>query len=253
MSVLVDCRDAVAVVTLARPERMNAVDSILREALIETLGRLNADPDVGAIVLTGAGDRAFSAGQDLSESSRITPLDLPRWLSRQADMYAAVRALDKGCVAAFNGVAAGAGFQIGLCADLRIGHAGIRIGQPEVKAGLASVVGSYLMSLYVGHGLNRQLSLTGDLISGARAYEIGLLNDLVEPVEVLPRAIEVAGRMAALPPTAVRLTKQRFRMATQSGFDEACTAGIRYQLEGYASGEPQAAQQAFLDRNRTPR
>lgn len=240
--------DGLALVTLDRPERMNAVDDALRDALIGTLARLDADPDVAAIVITGAGERAFSAGQDLAETAGMQPADLPRWLNHQKAMYQAVRDVSKGCVAAFNGVAAGAGFQIGLCCDLRIGHPEIRIGQPEVKAGLASIVGSYLMSLHVGIGINRQLSLTGELIDGRRAYEVGLLNHLVPQAEVVARASAEARKLAAIPRSALRLTKERFRQETQPGFDEACNAVIRYHLENYASGEPQAVQRAFLAR-----
>ena len=240
--------DGIALVTLNRPERMNAVDTALRDALIATLGQLDRDDAVGAIVITGSGERAFSAGQDLAETAGMEATDLPGWLNHQKAMYQAVRDVRKGCVAAFNGVAAGAGFQIGLCADLRIGHPDIRIGQPEVRAGLASIVGSYLMSLHVGLGINRRLSLTGELIDGTRAYEVGLLDHLVPQSEVLPRAIAEARKLAVIPRTALRLTKERFRQQTQPGFDEACNAVIRYHLENYASGEPQEVQRAFLER-----
>lgn len=249
MTVLLERRDRIAIVRLNRPQRMNAVNTELRNDLIGMLARLNADDSVGAIVITGAGERAFCAGQDLEESSRLQPLEIGGWLGHQRAMYQAVRDLDKGCVAAFNGVAAGAGFQIGLCCDLRIGYPELRVGQPEVKAALASIVGSYLMSLYVGHGINRQLSLTGELIDGARAYEVGLLNHLVPREQVLARAIEEADKLAAVPPTAMRVTKRRFRALTQPGFDEANAVAVGCQLESYASGEPQAAQQAFLEKS----
>lgn len=250
MLITFEQKAAIAIVRLNRPDRLNAINTALRTELIGLLERLNAADEVRAIVIAGSGERAFSAGQDLDESAAIAPTDIPRWLNHQRAMYQAVRNLDKGCVAAFNGIAAGAGFQIGMCADLRIGHPDIRVGQPEVKAGLASVVGSYFMSLFLGHGLNRELSLTGELIDGERAYRIGLLNRLVPREEVLPTAIAEAEKLAAVPPTAMRLTKERFRQTTQPGFDEACNAVIRYHLENYASGEPQAAQQSFLARRR---
>jgi enoyl-CoA hydratase/carnithine racemase len=248
MPVEIETVDGIAVVTLSRPERLNAVDDALRDALIAALRGLNQNAGARAVVITGAGERAFCAGQDLEESVRRAPVDLPRWIKHQHAMYQAVRDLDKGCVAALNGVAAGAGFQIALCADLRVGHPELRIGQPEVKAGLASIVGTYLMTLQIGESMNRQLSLTGELIDGKRAYEVGLVNVLVPREAVLARAIEEAKRLAALPQTALRLSKERFRALTQPGFDEALVAGIRYQLECYASGEPQAAQRAFLEK-----
>jgi enoyl-CoA hydratase/carnithine racemase len=252
-AVLVDVRDGIAVITLHRPAVMNAVDPALRKALTDALYALDADPAVRALVLTGSGERAFCGGQDLDESATIDTHTLAGWLNRQHAMYQAVRDVTKPIVAALNGTAVGAGFQMALMCDLRVAHATLRMGQPEVKAGLASIVGSYLMSLQIGHSLNQQLSLTGELITGQRAFELGLVNDLVAPEQVLARALERASALAALPGAALRTTKQRFRERTQAGFEEACGAGIRYQLECYATGEPQRVMREFIARRDAPR
>lgn len=243
-TVLTQSQDGVAILTLNRPQAMNAVNSEMRRAFIQALNRMNSDTAVRAIVITGSGDRAFCAGQDLEEAAMATWQDLVPWLQAQRDMYQAVRDLDKPCIAALNGVAAGAGFQVALCADMRVANPESRLGQPEVKAGLASIVGSYLMTLHIGMGHNAQLSLQGELIGNRRAYEIGLVNQLAD--DALAEALTMARRLALLAPTAVRLSKQRLRDMTQAGFDEACTAGIRAQLECYANGEPQSAMSAFL-------
>jgi len=247
-AVLIQVDERVAVVTLNRPGRMNAVNGALRSALRDALVRLNQDDTVRAVVLTGAGTRAFCAGQDLEEAAALQWQDIAAWLAAQHAMYQSVRDLDKPCVAAFNGVAAGAGFQIGLCADWRVAAPDTRIGQPEVKAGLASIVGSYLMTLHVGMTHNIGLSLTGELISGQRAYEMGLVSELADGDRVFAAALRRARSMAALPPTAVRLSKQRFRALTQPGFDEALSAATRAQLQCYAQGEPQQAMKDFLGR-----
>ena len=241
----------IAIVVLNRPGAMNAVNDALRQQLGHVLRDLDADEGTDAMVLTGSGERAFCAGQDLEESAGVTTETLAGWLNRQHAMYQAVRDVTKPIVAALNGTAVGAGFQISLMCDLRVAHAGIKMGQPELRAGLASIVGSYLMSLQIGHSLNQQLSLTGELIDGARAHALGLVNDLVEAGQVLPRALHRAREFAALPRTAMRLTKQRFRERTQAGFEEACNAGIRFQLECYASGEPARVMEAFLARRRS--
>jgi len=238
----------IAIVRLHRPAMMNTVNASLRSTLTQQLYALDTDPEVQAIILTGSGERAFCGGQDLYESSTINTASLTDWLNRQHAMYQAVRDATKPLIAALNGTAVGAGFQIALMCDLRVAHASLRMGQPEVKAGLASIVGSYLMSLQIGHSLNQQLSLTGELITSERAHTLGLVNDLVAPDQVLPRALERARALAALPRAALRATKQRFRERTQAGFEEACCAGIRYQLECYATGEPQQAMHRFLSR-----
>src|SRR3954468_19280336 len=239
-------RETVAIVTLNRPEVLNAVNVEMRETLISLLAELNNDDAAGAIVITGAGERAFCSGQDLDETSKYGIGDVDAWLTRQHAMYAAVRDLNKPCIVAFNGTAAGAGFQIGLCADLRVGYPEMKLGQPEIKAGLASIVGSYLMSLHLGLSRNLELSLTGDLISGASAPAMGILNHLVPKQDVLEKSMALATAMTTLPPTAMRLTKRRFRNLTQAGFEAALVEARAAQKEAYASGEPQAAMGRFL-------
>ncbi len=246
--ILIDVEGRIAVVRLNRPSVLNAVDAHLRANLTRALPTLDASDAVDAIVLTGSGDRAFCGGQDLDESATLDAQTVGGWLDRQHAMYQAVRDVTKPIVAALNGSTAGAGFQIALLCDLRVAHPTLRMGQPEVKAGLASIVGSYLMSLQIGHSLNQHLSLTAELISGERGHQLGLVNDLVPADQVLPRAIERAMQLASLPQAAFRATKRRFRERTQAGFEEACMAALDYQLNCYASGEPQRVMQEFLAR-----
>jgi enoyl-CoA hydratase/carnithine racemase len=246
-AVQLERKDACAIVRLDRPDVLNAINVEMRETLITLLAELNADEAVRAVVITGAGERAFCSGQDLDETSRYGAQDVDAWLTRQHAMYAAVRDLDKPCIVAFNGTAAGAGFQIGLCADLRIGFPELKLGQPEVRAGLASIVGSWLMTLHVGLSKNLELSLTGRLISGQEAFDLGLLNELAAREAVPGRALERARELAALPPTALRLTKRRLRELSQPGFEAALEHAIAAQKEAYASGEPQAAMKRFLE------
>jgi len=202
------------------------------------------------VVITGAGERAFCSGQDLNETARYTIDDVDQWLTHQHAMYQAVRDLDKPCVAAWNGIATGAGYQIGLCVDLRVGFAEMKLGQPEIRVGLASIVGSYLMTLHLGLSQNVQMSLTGELISGQRAWELGLINHLVPSDQVLKTSLAVAMELTKLGPTAIRLTKQGFRQLTQPGFDAALEAAKKAQREAYLRGEPQASMQRFLEKRK---
>jgi enoyl-CoA hydratase len=249
-TVLVERHDSVALVSLNRPESLNAVNVEMRQALIDTLTVLNGEPSVRAVVIKGAGERAFCSGQDLNETARYTLDDVDEWLTRQHAMYQSVRDLDKPCVAAWNGVATGAGYQIGLCSDLRVGYPELRLGQPEIRAGLASIVGSYLMTLHLGLSQNVQLSLSGDLISGERGYELGLINHLVPREQVVDKALTVAADLTRLGPTAIRLTKRRFRELTQPGFDSALQAAKAAQREVYLSGEPQEAMRRFFEKRK---
>ncbi|MBR7676104.1 enoyl-CoA hydratase/isomerase family protein, partial [Streptomyces daliensis] len=137
----------VAVVTLNRPDKLNAWTAAMRARLIAVLGEVAKDPEVTAVVLTGAG-RAFCAGQDLGETSGIAPDDhaaAEAWIDSFDVLYRAVRDIDKPTVAAVNGVVAGSGFQFALLADLRIGHPDVRMGQPELLSGIPSITGIWAM------------------------------------------------------------------------------------------------------------
>lgn len=238
-AVLVERHAEIALVRLNRPERLNAVNRELRRELPEALARVNADPQVRSVVIAGAGDRAFCAGQDLEEGARLGVGDAERWAEELYAMQAAVRALDKPSVAAIVGAAAGAGFQIALHCDLRVAHPEARIGQPEVKTGVGSILGTSAMMWHLPFGLNAELSLMGELISGERAERIGLVNRLVPREQVLQEALALARELAARPPNAIRLTKERMREMTQAAFDDILVAGRNYQRRAFESGEPQ--------------
>lgn len=243
----VDIRNSLACVTLNRPNAGNSVNAAMRSEFTATMQSLNRDARVRAVVLTGAGNRVFCAGQDFEESHGMQLDQIRNWLAPQWAMYQSIRDFDKGLVTAFNGAAVGIGLQLGLLSDIRVGYPEMRLGQSEVRFGLASILGSYLISLHVSHGHNVEMSLTGELISGIKAHQIGLLNHLVPQEEVLPKAREIACSLAAVPANALRLTKTRFRQLTQPDFDDACNAVIGAHLEDYATGEPQELMRKFLE------
>lgn len=236
----------IALLTLNRPEAMNAINAAMRDVLIGAIKELGSDPKVRAAVITGAGDRAFSSGQDLEEAAAFSQADVTTWLTHQRALFQVLREFEKPIVAAFNGVAAGAGFQIGLLCDARVGYADMRIGQPEVRAGLASIIGSYFMNLYLPRGRNVELSLTGKLISGQEAYDWALLSRLAPREEVVEFATKIAESIAAQPPLAVALTKRRLCETTQADFDGAIAAAIKANTFAYGTGLPQQKMGEFL-------
>jgi len=240
-------RDAeLAIVTLNRPEKFNAWHSAMRTQLADALRQLNADPTVRALVLTGAGDKAFSAGQDLAEAKEFTGPRAITWMDEWSNLYGATRHLEKPIVAALNGVAAGSAFQVALLCDLRVGHAGSRMGQPEVNNGIPSITGTWIMWEILGRARTTDLSLTGRMLEGDEAYELGLIDRLVARDEVLPAAKTLARKLGAKPPHAMRLTKRFLRELTDAGFAFTEAAGKRIHEEAFATGEPQAAMEKFF-------
>ena len=239
-------RGGVRVIALNRPEARNAMHAAMRAELRAALAPVNGDPAIRAVVIAGAGGKAFCAGNDLAETRALTAATSGAWVESLRRSHSAIRNLDKPCVAAIEGAAAGAGLQIALLCDLRIGGPGARIGQPEINVGLASVIGVQLMELALGHTRTQDLALSGRLVDSAEALAIGLL-DRVVPADALLDEAETAARfLADRPPGAFRLSKRRLRDMTQAAFDSAFRAAAELQREAYESGEPQAIMARFF-------
>ena len=236
----------VATITLNRPDVLNAWHSAMRSEVTQAMGALNAESGIGAIIMTGAGDKAFCAGQDLNETKTFDAARSAAWIQEWRAMYGAMRALDKPLVMALNGVAAGSAFQVALLGDVRIGHPGVRMGQPEINSGIASTLGPWIMKEMLGLSRTVELTLTGRMMDATECHQIGLIHRLVPQSDVMAASRETARELAAKPPIAMRLDKRRFREITEPGFNDALEAGVRIQKESYGSGEPQRFMEKFL-------
>lgn len=246
--VLVTRDGDVAIVTLNRPHALNALDEPMREGLEAALRALGADDSAAAVVLTGAGDRAFSAGQDLETARGFTAETVGRHFRNLGRLYQAIRDLDKPSVVALNGLAAGFGFQAALHADVRVAHPGVRMSQPEIEAGIPSIVGLWIMTEVLGLARAVEMSLTCRMVPAEECLDWGLIDYLVPAGEVMPKALAVARELAAKPGQAFRLSKQRMRSLTQPGYDATIEAAVAIQAEAFASGEPQRVAADFLAR-----
>jgi len=239
-------------ITLNRPEVLNAWNTQMRDELIAALDAAEADAAVRAIVLTGAGERAFGAGQDLSESKTFDVTRAGSWMNEWKELYNRFRTGAKPIVAALNGVAAGSAFQVALLCDIRIAHPGVTLGQPEIKAGIPTVTGNWIMRELIGLARTIDLTLTGRMLGAQEAFDFGLISRLVPADQVQAAALALAEELASQPPVAMRLNRQRVAEVTQAGFDDAMSSGIRIQTEAYATGEPQAMMEAFFAARRKP-
>src|SRR4051794_30001227 len=204
-AVITERRGAVAIVTLNRPKLLNAWDRPMRQDLMTALRAAEADGAVGAIILTGAGDLAFSAGQDLNETMEFDADRAVEWIREWEALYDLIRSLSKPLIAALNGVAAGSAFQVALLCDMRIGHDGVRMGQPEINSGIASTTGPWIMREMIGLARTIDLTLTGRMMDAAECAAIGLINRIVPRAQVMPASLALADELAAKPPVAMRL------------------------------------------------
>jgi len=244
--VLNEKRGAIGIITLNRPQVLNAWNSAMRGELAATLTAMEEDAEVRAIILTGAGDRAFGAGQDLNETKTFDPDRAEQWIGEWERLYDRIRSLSKPIIAALNGVAAGSAFQVALLCDLRVGHSGVTMGQPEINSGIASITGPWIMKEILGMSRTIELTLTGRMMGADECERIGLIHHLVARDQVLPKALEIGEQLAGKAALAMRIDRAWFREMTEAGFRQTIEAAIRFHRQSYGSGEPARKMEEFM-------
>ena len=208
--VLYEKRDGgVAWVTLNRPDVLNAINMRMRDELWELMHAVRDDPDVRVVVFKGAGDRAFSAGADISEFGTAPSIAEARRARRERDLWGLMLSLDEVLIAAVHGYALGAGVELPMCCDIRIASDDARFGLPEVSLGyIPSAGGTQTLPRHVPPGLAMQMILTGDPIDATAAYVSGLVQRVVPRERLYAEAETMAQAIAARPAEATRLAKR---------------------------------------------
>jgi enoyl-CoA hydratase/carnithine racemase len=242
--------DAVATLTLDRPEALNALTVGLKVALLDALASIAADGAIRAVILTGAG-RAFCAGQDLAERADPVAAPLDEELrDRYNPIIRAMRTLDQPIVAAINGVAAGAGAVIALAADFRLAVPQASVAFLFTKVGLAGadMGAAYLLPRVVGLARATELLMLGDRITADEALRLGLVNRIVEPDALLAEARSLAARLAAGPAFALGMTKTLLNQELDTDFASAIEAEAQGQAICMQTPDFRAAYDAFKAR-----
>jgi len=256
---LIERRERVAILTLNRPESLNALNTALQDRIGEACQELRNDDSVWAVVLTGAG-RGFCSGADLRgaadggdrQPSRQERLDVYAWMGRLA--MAVHRTLDKPIVAAVNGVAAGAGMSLALACDMRVGTEKTRFKVVFLERSLSPDSGlSYFLPRIVGYSRACDLVYTSRFVEAEEAYRIGLLDRLVPADRLMDEALEIANQIAFWPPVAMQATRRVLQQSTESTLEEQ----LRNEMAGLgfarrAPHDMQESQDSFLEK-RPPR
>ena len=199
----------VAWVTLNRPDVLNAINMPMRDELWELMHAVRDDPDVRVVVFKGAGERAFSAGADISEFGTAPSIAEARRARRERDLWGLMLSLDEVLIAAVHGYALGAGIELPMCCDIRIASTDATFGLPEVGLGyMPSAGGTQTLPRHVSPGLAMQMVLSGDPIDASTAHASGLVQRLVPRDRLYAEAQAMASAIAARPPEATRLAKR---------------------------------------------
>jgi enoyl-CoA hydratase len=243
---------AVALLTLNRPQSLNALNASLLDELRQAILQVRDDSRLRAVVITGTGSRAFAAGADLKDLSAMPPVAMQAYAQAGQRVFALIEHLGKPVVAAINGFALGGGCELAMACTVRIAADTARFGQPEVNLGLMpGFAGTQRLVRLVGKGRALDLLLTGRQIDAADALRIGLVERVVPAAAVVSEALTIAGELAAKPPLAVRSILEAVHRGTETTFEagQALEAALFGLLASTADMREGTA--AFLEK-RTP-
>ena len=243
--------DGIALVVINRPEKLNALDAETMGELEDALARLESDPAMRGLILTGVGEKAFIAGADVQELARATPMEAQQISLRGQRILRRLETLGKPSIAAINGHALGGGLEVALCCTLRVASENARLGQPEVRLGiLPGYGGTQRLPRLVGRGRALEMLLTGEPIDAAEAHRIGLVNHVAPQAELLEFSRALLRKILENAPLAAALISQAVDVGLSSGLEE----GLRFEAAAFslaaATEDRSEGLRAFLEKRR---
>ncbi len=249
-TLLIERRGRVAIITINRPEKRNALNIKTREEGAAALDELHDDQEIGVVVFTGAGDKAFIAGADIAEFANRTALT-QRDIMTARSLFTAVDSFPKPVIAMVNGYCLGGGCELALACDLRIASETASFGQPEINLGIIpGGGGTQRLTRLIGEGKAMELILTGDIIDAKTAYTLGLVNLVVPAADLEAKTMEIANRIAEKSPIALQMAKEAVKLASRSNLDE----GLRREVDLFAlcfsSEDKDEGVTAFLEKRK---
>jgi len=222
-NILFEKKNAIAYVTVNRPKVLNALNMATMDELRAAFHDIKNDAGVRVVILTGAGEKAFIAGADIGELAQHNTVTAKEYTHRGQSVLNLIENLGKPVIACINGFALGGGCEIAMACTMRLASENAKLGQPEVKLGLIpGYGGTQRLPRLIGKGLAMQLLLTGEIISAQEAQRIGLVNEVVSPAELIPRAEAIAQKIIANGPLAVQYTME----AVNKGMEMPLAEGL---------------------------
>jgi enoyl-CoA hydratase len=244
-------REGAAIVTVDRPEAMNALDLEHLEALRDRLAELAGDDEARVVVLTGVGEKAFVAGADIKYMQGLDVLGARRWGELGHECGNLLETMPKPTIAALNGFALGGGCELALACDLRLASTNARLGQPEINLGvLPGWGGSLRLARATTLGFAKELVLTGRQVGAEEALARGLVNAVHEPGELMEKTLELCRELAAKGPLALAYAKEAVNLALQGDHRANLATEARLFAMLFASEDQQEGMAAFVEKRR---
>jgi enoyl-CoA hydratase len=249
-TITLERRGSVVILTISRPDKLNALNNKVHEEGVLVLDELRGDESVRVLVITGAGEKAFVAGADIKEFQDKSPVE-QREIFQKRTLFNSIDTFPKPVIAMVNGFCLGGGNELALACDLRICSENAKFSQPEINLGLIpGGGGTQRLTRLIGEGRSMEIMLTGDIIDADTALKFGLVNHVYPAAELEAKTMELANKVAEKAPIALQLAKEAVKFASRSNLDEGLRREVDLFALCFATEDKQEGVSAFLEKRK---
>jgi enoyl-CoA hydratase len=249
-NVLLERRGRIALVTINRPNKLNALNIATRKELAETLDGLRNDDEVRVVIVTGAGEKAFVAGADINEFAGRTAVE-QRAVMKAKSIFTTTEDFPKPLIAMINGFCLGGGCELALACDIRVASDRAKFGQPEINLGIIpGGGGTQRLTRLIGEGRAMQMILTGEMIGAQEAHRLGLINEIYPAQELEAKTMELANKIAEKSPVALAMAKASVKNAARTNLREGLDQEIDLFALCFSSQDKEEGVRAFLEKRK---
>jgi len=250
-NILFTVEGGVATLTFNRPKALNAMNSATMAELSDAVSHCRRDDAIKVLVLTGAGEKAFVAGADISQMQDLRPQEGLAFMEAGHETLRQIETLPKPVIAAVNGYALGGGTEIALACDIRFASEKAVFGQPEILIGLIpGWGGTQRLPRIIGMGRAKELILGGAQIDAKRAYEIGLVNRILPPEQLMEETLKFARKLAGMPGFALKMAKHAVNYGYDLALDNACRLEVECCAQCFSTDDQKEGMKAFLEKRK---
>lgn len=247
--ILINVDDGIATLTVNRPEALNALSPAVYHDLNEGLKMLASDTTVKAVIITGAGNKAFIAGADIAAMSSMSANDALLFGAAAKEAELRIEAMAQPVIAAINGLALGGGCELAMVCDFRVAASSAKFGQPEVNLGIIpGGGGTQRLTRLVGVSKAKELIMLGDIISAAQALQIGLVHQVVEAEQLIPTAVKLAQKLSQKAPVALAMAKRSIQRAVGIATNDGLEVELNCFAHCFSTRDQKEGMKAFLEK-----